>query len=242
MLAYPFFVLKFKYEPLVLLLNYQSFFLFMMNQQKLSRKEKERLFRRATIMDAAVGFFAQKGYRDTTLDEIAVTAEFGKGTIYNYFKSKEDIYSAIIDDVSNNLYEITQQANQSSDSAKEFFKQHFKLLIQYCVNNRNAFIIYVREIAQFTTDIFITDRCKINERHGKVRSVLVKKIKEGISKKEFKKYDPEKLTTLYEHLVFPYILFLINCCEDKFDQDKEIEFILSVFYNGIIFNSKQAKR
>jgi len=201
-----------------------------MNKEILSRKEKERLFRRAAIVDAAVGIFAKKGYRDTTLDEIAITAEFGKGTIYNYFKSKEEIYSAIIDDVSNNLYGITQQANRVSECSEDFFKNHSKLLIQYCVDNGNAFIIYVREIAQFTTDIFI----KINERHEKVRKLLVKKIKEGIAKKEFKKYDPEKLTTLYEHLVFPYILFLINCCEDKFNQDKEIEFILSVFYNGII--------
>lgn len=205
-----------------------------MNKEILSRKEKERLFRRAAIVDAAVGIFAKKGYRDTTLDEIAITAEFGKGTIYNYFKSKEEIYSAIIDDVSNNLYGITQQANRVSECSEDFFKNHSKLLIQYCVDNGNAFIIYVREIAQFTTDIFITDRRKINERHEKVRNLLVKKIKEGIAKKEFKKYDPEKLTTLYEHLVFPYILFLINCCEDKFNQDKEIEFILSVFYNGII--------
>lgn len=212
-----------------------------MNQQKLSRKDKERLFRRTAIVDAAVGIFAKKGYRDTTLNEIAITAEFGKGTIYNYFKSKEDIYSAIIDDVSKNLYKISQGANKGSSNAKDFFNLHSKLLIEYCVNNGNAFIIYVREIAQFTTDIFITDRRKINERHEKVRSIFIKKIKEGINKKEFNKYDPEKLTTLYEHLVFPYILFLINCHQNNFDQDEEIDFILSIFYNGIIFKSKQVK-
>ncbi len=205
-----------------------------MKKEILSRKEKERLFRRGAILDAAVGIFAKKGYRDTTLDEIAITAEFGKGTIYNYFKSKEDIYSAIIDDVSANLYDIIRHADSETKSSKDFFEMHAKLLFQYCVGNRDAFIIYVREIAHFTTDIFITDRKKINGRHDKVRSILIKKISKGIKLKEIKKYDAEKLATLYEHLIFPYLLFLINIFKDKFDQDREIDFILSVFYNGII--------
>jgi len=200
----------------------------------LSRKEKERLFRQAAILDAAVGIFAKKGYRDTTLDEIAITSEFGKGTIYNYFKSKEDIYSAIIDDVSANLYDIIQQADSGTKNSKDFFEMHAKLVFQYCVGKRDAFIIYVREIAHFTSDIFITDRKKINERHDKVRSILIKKISKGMKLKEIKKYDAEKLATLYEHLLFPYMLFLINTFENKFDQDREIDFILSVFYNGII--------
>jgi len=204
-----------------------------MQKEVLSRKEKERLFKRAEIMDAAVSIFAKKGYRDTTLEEIAITSEFGKGTIYNYFKSKEDIYSAIIDDVSANLYEIIQQADSETKNSKEFFKLHSKLVFQYCVGKRDAFIIYVREIALFTTDIFINDRKKINERHEKVRSILNQVISKGMKLKEIKKYDAEKLTTLYEHLIFPYILFLISTFKDNFDQDREIDFILSVFYNGI---------
>jgi AcrR family transcriptional regulator len=200
----------------------------------LSRKEKERLFRRAAIMDAAVGIFAKKGYRDTTLDEIAITSEFGKGTIYNYFKSKEEIYSAIIEDVSISLYQIIQQADSATNNSKKFFGMHAKLVFQYCVGKRDAFIIYIREIAHFTTDIFIADRKKINERHDEVRSIFIKKISKGIKLKELKKYDAEKLATLYEHLIFPYLLFLINIFEDKFDQEREIDFILSVFYNGII--------
>ena len=205
-----------------------------MKNKNLTRKDKERIFRQAAILDAAVGIFAKKGYRDTTLDEIAITSEFGKGTIYNYFKSKEDIYSAIIDDVSANLYDIIQQADSGTKNSKDFFEMHAKLVFQYCVGKRDAFIIYVREIAHFTTDIFITDRKKINERHDKVRSILIKKISKGMKLKEIKKYDAEKLATLYEHLLFPYMLFLINTFENKFDQDREIDFILSVFYNGII--------
>lgn len=204
-----------------------------MDTTVLSRKEKERLFKRAAIMDAAVSIFAKKGYRDTTLDEIALTSEYGKGTIYNYFKSKEEIYSAIIEEVSNSLYQIIQQADTASKDSKDFFKMHAKLLFQFCVGKRYAFLIYVREIAHFTTDIFISERKKINERHSKIKGVLIKKISKGMKLKEFRKFDIEKIAILYEHMIFPYIIFLINTYKDKFDQEKEIDFILSVFYNGI---------
>jgi len=42
-------------------------------------------------MDAAVHLFAQKGFTDTKLEEVAALAEFGKGTIYNYFENKNDL-------------------------------------------------------------------------------------------------------------------------------------------------------
>jgi AcrR family transcriptional regulator len=205
----------------------------------MTRKEKERSFRRNAIMDAAVGFFAKKGYRDTTLDEIAIAAEFGKGTIYNYFDSKEDIYTYIINNVSFKLYEIIKQSDAESENTLDFIKTYSRLLIKYCFENRDAFIIFVREAAHFTTDIFISDRRKLFKKHKQVKEIFIKKINDGIKKKEIKKFDPEKLSTMYEHMFLPYILFLINHNKNNLDQKKETEFILSVFFGGIMnTNSK----
>ncbi len=72
----------------------------------MSRRERERRMRRRAMLDAAQAVFAEKGYARATLDEIAERAEFGKGTLYNYFDGgKEEILYAIFDQ----LYaEITQ--------------------------------------------------------------------------------------------------------------------------------------
>ncbi|MBE0673842.1 MAG: helix-turn-helix transcriptional regulator, partial [Bacteroidales bacterium] len=61
------------------------------------RKEKERLRRREDILDSAERVFTEKGIIATTIDDIAREAELGKGTLYNYFPSKEAIlwYCAI---------------------------------------------------------------------------------------------------------------------------------------------------
>lgn len=60
------------------------------------RKEKERRIRQEDIIHAAEKVFFLKGYEQTTMDEIAKTAEYSKRTIYSYFQSKEQLLHAII--------------------------------------------------------------------------------------------------------------------------------------------------
>ena len=59
------------------------------------RKERERLRRREEIIDAAERVFFTKGIRDATMDDVAEEAELSKGTLYLYFKSKQELYLAI---------------------------------------------------------------------------------------------------------------------------------------------------
>lgn len=49
------------------------------------------------IIEAAARVFAQKGYAGTAVADIAVQAEIGKGTIYAYFDSKEDLFFAVFE-------------------------------------------------------------------------------------------------------------------------------------------------
>ncbi|MCI0405865.1 MAG: TetR/AcrR family transcriptional regulator, partial [candidate division Zixibacteria bacterium] len=60
------------------------------------RKEREKLHRKEEILNAAEKVFFDKGLALATMDEIAEKAELSKGTLYLYYKSKEDLYMAII--------------------------------------------------------------------------------------------------------------------------------------------------
>lgn len=69
-----------------------------MNNQKnnkKSRKQRETELRKQIILEAAEHLFLSEGYEKTTMDEIARQSEFSKGTLYNYFKSKDELYLAI---------------------------------------------------------------------------------------------------------------------------------------------------
>lgn len=61
----------------------------------LSRKEREKLARRESIIDAAEILITEKGFDGATMDDVADKAELGKGTIYLHFKSKASLYLAI---------------------------------------------------------------------------------------------------------------------------------------------------
>ncbi|MDF2472332.1 MAG: TetR/AcrR family transcriptional regulator [Anaerocolumna sp.] len=60
------------------------------------RKEKEMNIRRNDIIDAAESIFFERGYGNSTMDDVAKKAEFSKRTIYVYFSSKEQIYFEIM--------------------------------------------------------------------------------------------------------------------------------------------------
>lgn len=62
----------------------------------MSRKEMEREFKRKLIAQAARELFLARSYEEVTVQDIASAAEFGKGTIYQYFSSKEEILYYLI--------------------------------------------------------------------------------------------------------------------------------------------------
>lgn len=55
------------------------------------RKEREKELRRASIIDCAMKVFLEKGFVNSTMDEIAECVELSKATLYLYFKNKEEI-------------------------------------------------------------------------------------------------------------------------------------------------------
>ena len=68
----------------------------MMTDQKLPRREREKLQQRREMLAAALDLFSQKGYHNVSIQEIAEKAEFAIGTLYKFFQSKEDLYKAMV--------------------------------------------------------------------------------------------------------------------------------------------------
>jgi len=65
-------------------------------EQTLSRKERERLAHRREILAAAERVFATSGYHGATVEQIAQEADFAVGTLYNFFKSKHGLYEEVV--------------------------------------------------------------------------------------------------------------------------------------------------
>ena len=120
----------------------------------LSRRERERLRRRRAMLRAAQAVFAEKGYAQATLDEIAERAEFGKGTLYNYFEGgKEDILFSIFDALYGDLRALIQETFSAEKvrekPAREAFRDLLHSAFDFLLDRQELFLILMKEEVQF---------------------------------------------------------------------------------------------
>lgn len=207
----------------------------MEENKHMSRKERERNFRRQEIINAATKLFAEKGFEHTTLDEIAEASEFGKGTIYNYFENKEEIYLAIVEEVLDSHSKIIAEYSEQEGDLKDFLTKLTKAAIVYSIENYDAFSLMVRIRTQtLSTDPSMKNgMLKKNLEYN--NKIMAERFTKAINNKEIRPYSVESLINIYRSMVFPYLHFLL-CCKDNvnIDPDKETDFIISVFFNGIL--------
>lgn len=72
--------------------------------EKSERKEREFNLRRAGILEQAEKIFAAKGFHNTTVAEIAAASGFAVGTLYQFFKGKEQLYTVMLTEKLNTMY------------------------------------------------------------------------------------------------------------------------------------------
>jgi AcrR family transcriptional regulator len=86
-----------------------------------SRSKQQVLseFRRTEIIDAARTVFARRGFQAGIIDEIAKEARMAKGTVYLYFRSKSDIFKAVIDHDMRSLMQNTLDRIDAAATLRE---------------------------------------------------------------------------------------------------------------------------
>jgi len=92
---------------------------------KVSEEYKER--RRVSILESAMKCFGEKGYHLTTMDDIVTYSKMSKGLIYNYFKSKEELYISLMDERSNRSLEQLKIQFHHLPTANEKLREFFRI-------------------------------------------------------------------------------------------------------------------
>lgn len=85
----------------------------------MTRKQRELLEREQLILDTAQTMLNQHGYNHLTMERVAETVEYSKGTIYNHFASKEDLVCSLCCRCISNLIQIFERAYQYPGSSRE---------------------------------------------------------------------------------------------------------------------------
>ncbi len=140
------------------------------DSRSMTRKEREMALRKDAILDSAREVFEKEGFFNTTMAQIAAKAEFGVGTLYQFFPSKQLLFAEVIrqglDDVMSSLKNLLAKKT----SWQEKLRIYVDFNIGWIENNpgfhRLIYEIYFTPIPEITPHIFehIRDMHKENAR------------------------------------------------------------------------------
>jgi AcrR family transcriptional regulator len=121
-------------------------------------KDKKQL-----IINAAIKCFAQKGFHATSIQEIVDTAGIAKGSVYSYFKSKEDLlFVAIKHEYDRMMSGVLTVANNTNLTPRERLAAQFQHMLQITLEYSDFIATLKNE-----TDLMINDQMKafMNDMH-----------------------------------------------------------------------------
>ncbi len=110
------------------------------------RRQREREQRLETILGAAQTLFAGEGYHKASMEKIADTAEVSVGTLYFYFKNKEDLLITLLGQIGFDLRNMLGSAFTRSDISLAGIREAGRIFFEeFCPNHPQSIAIFFRE-------------------------------------------------------------------------------------------------
>ena len=175
---------------------------------------------KAKLVDVARQLFAKMGVENTTMNDIALASKKGRRTLYTYFKSKEDIYMAVVESELDMLSDMMKRVAEKNISPDE-------KMIEMIYTRLDA----VKEVvfrngtlrANFFRDIWRVE--KVRKRFDAKEILLFKDVlREGVEKGVFRIDDIDMTAELVHYCVkgieVPYIRGHIGAKLDDETRDK----------------------
>lgn len=207
------------------------------------RKERERMRRRNEIINAAEKIFFKKGIEDATMDEVAENAELSKGTLYLYFKSKEELHFAI------NLraMEILKKMIEKSVVKEQSGLENTRNVGMAYINFAEKYSDHFRALIYFetkNTEHFIRENLHYKEMIQEVNpmNVFMKVIEQGVADGSIRNDMPTHImahnlwamaTGVLHNLSSPKIKALEYHMDMEIDRNEIIESVIEIIKNGI---------
>lgn len=199
------------------------------NEEKLPRKEREKLARRTEILHAARVMFAEKGLHETTLDEIAEKAELAKGTLYGYFENKEDLFFSVLEETIHNLENVIKETSNSELPPPEKISIMIKNILHLFEENVDLMQLMTRNQPGVLMHK-MQEKMKVHFRNliKSVSGVL----QEGIWQGFFDKIDTEKAAAAFFNLIHGNAMNSF-WQQRKINNKEDLKFLTNFYLNGI---------
>ena len=185
---------------------------------------------KAKLVDVARQLFAKMGVENTTMNDIALASKKGRRTLYTYFKSKEDIYMAVVESELDMLSDMMKRVAEKNISPDE-------KMIEMIYTRLDA----VKEVvfrngtlrANFFRDIWRVE--KVRKRFDAKEIQLFKDVlREGVEKGVFRIDDIDMTAELVHYCVkgieVPYIRGHIGA---KLDDETHDKYVVNLVFGAL---------
>jgi TetR/AcrR family transcriptional regulator, repressor of fatR-cypB operon len=192
------------------------------------------------MLEAARVVFAEKGYARATLDEIAQRAEFGKGTLYNYFEGGKDaMLRAILDEVFDEMVALVEKSFAGSTTFRESLHRFVRGCMELFESRRDVFIILMKEMHRMILSDDPERAHYVNEQHSRLIGALLPQLARFQSVGVVRKGAPDALAhTILGNIQGVQMHLCLDQCNGgastEFTPTAAADFITSLLLDGML--------
>ncbi|MGA2584150.1 MAG: TetR/AcrR family transcriptional regulator [Tepidisphaeraceae bacterium] len=177
--------------------------------------------KRRAIIQAAAKLFSEQPFHKVRLDDVASAAGIGKGTVYIYFKSKEDLYYSLVYD---GLAELVKRLGERLGSESRNFRDRLRLIIRGVVD----FAIQHPQLFEVMRTAGVPDASSDWDIKRQELSRLIEgTIRQGVAAGEFTDKKPEWTAVYLPSMVRAVMLYSPSGVEAATLNEHITEFVLA---------------
>jgi len=201
--------------------------------KQLSRRERERLQHKREIMDAALRLFSEKGYHNVSMEEIAKEAEFSVGTLYNFFKSKEELYKSLVQEVADKFHSLLIKAIDREGDEIDRLRDYLRKKGEIFKENLDIIRLYFAETKGVSFSVIAGFEQELREKYYDFLQRLSKLFEEGIKKGVFEKIaEPFHLAVAIDNVSNSFLFMWLDDPEKHVYPEPEL--VLRIFFKALL--------
>ena len=203
-----------------------------MQKEKLSRREREKQQQRKEMLAAAMKLFSEKGYHNASMQEIAEQAEFAVGTLYKFFKNKEEMYKALVTEQADQFHTALGAALEVSEDEIEQLRNYVQVKGAVFMNNVSFIRLYFAETRGASFNIKAGLDSELRDQHYQMLRRVSSIFANGMDKGRFQRIaEPYHLAIALDSLCNA---FLTNWLEGRDSYPESPDIILNIFFQGLL--------
>ncbi len=207
-----------------------------MAAEKLSRRERERERHRELILHAAERLFAEKGFYRTTMQEIAQRAEFALGTVYRFFRGKQELYEQLLERKLQELVATVCDQMAQEQSPLGRVRKFIEAKLTFLAGNAHFARLFFAEAHAWRSSVSQRLERKLRDKYNDLLDKLSGTFEEGMGQGIFAQTDPRLLALALDGLTSALALRWAEWREQSSDVSpaSEIEAAKRLFLQGVL--------